>query len=153
MLSHPNNIDENRILLQRSVYFLVHYKYGVKDHTIWNPITCKLLVYKDVSFNETISSKNGENSQVFPTSKSKSIIPNHVEEEINHEGFYDRREKDATRMEEEEHNVVDIRISNFANIMYKISPTDPLEKGLMYKVPYEQIVGNLMSVFDDFYQT
>ena len=78
---------------------LLGYQRGVKGYRLWDPVACKLIVSRDVSFNESRSSKEGENSQSSRTDKGKSPIPDTVEGEISHEGVHDRREVDAPGME------------------------------------------------------
>ena len=61
---------------------------------MWDPATCKLIVSRDVSFNEPRSSKEGEKSQAPHTDKGKSPL-DVVEGEIDHDSFHEEAQGGA----------------------------------------------------------
>ena len=67
---------------------LVGYQRGTKGYRLWNHATGKLVVSRDVSFNEPRSMKEGE-SQAPQADKGKSPLPDMVEGEIIREVIYD----------------------------------------------------------------
>ena len=65
---------------------------------MWDHATCKLIVSRDVSFNEPRSSKEGEKAQTPYTDKGKSPL-DVVEGEIDHDSFHDDSQGGAPRVE------------------------------------------------------
>ncbi|KAL2630082.1 hypothetical protein R1flu_014768 [Riccia fluitans] len=66
----------------KKCYFL-GYQQGVKGYQLWDPVDCKLIVSRDVSFNEARSLKEGEKAQAPDIDKGESQ-PSRVEGEIIH---------------------------------------------------------------------
>lgn len=73
------------------------YQSNMKAYQLWNPIGCKVLINKDVSFNKTSSLKKREKAQATYINKGKSPISNLVERKIDHMSLYDeeKEEEDA----------------------------------------------------------
>jgi len=71
------------------------YASGVKGYRLWDPVACKVIVNRDVSFHEPRSLKEGEISQAPRTDKGKSPLPDIVEGEIDHYSFDDMPQEDA----------------------------------------------------------
>ena len=72
---------------------------GLEGLQVWDPQTYKLIVSRDVSFNEPRSSKEGEKAQAPYTDKVKSPL-NVVEGEINHDSFHDEAQGGALEVEQ-----------------------------------------------------
>src|SRR5450759_2026640 len=71
---------------------------GYRGYRLWDPTTCKLIVSRDISFNEPRSSKEGEKAQTPHNDKGKSPL-DIVEREIDHDSFHDDPQEDAPRVE------------------------------------------------------
>jgi hypothetical protein len=54
------------------------YTSGIKGYRLWDPIAKKVIISKDVSFNEPRILKEGKIAHAFSTHKGKSPIPNVV---------------------------------------------------------------------------
>ena len=69
------------------------YSKEVKGYRVWDPVDQKLIVSREITFNESRLSKVGENAQAPNTDKApdkgKSPMPDVVEGEIDHSTFYD----------------------------------------------------------------
>jgi hypothetical protein len=77
---------ENRFKLEptlKKCRFL-GYATDVKGYRLWNPITCKIIVSRDVAFNEPKTLKEGENAQAPTTNMDKSSLSDTIEGEIGH---------------------------------------------------------------------
>jgi hypothetical protein len=74
------------------------YQTGVKGYRLWNPVACKIIVSRDVSFNEPRLLKEGENAQDPRTDNVESL--RHISEgEIDHDSFHDVVEGEAPDVE------------------------------------------------------
>ena len=60
------------------------YQTGVKGYRLWDPIACKVIVSRDVSFNEPRLLKEGEKAQAPLIDNVESPL-NAIEGEINHD--------------------------------------------------------------------
>ncbi|KAL2630872.1 hypothetical protein R1flu_015558 [Riccia fluitans] len=83
----------------KKCYFL-GYQQGVKGYRLWDPIDCKLIVNRDVSFNEARSLKEGEKAQAPDTDKGESH-PSGVEGEIIHDINHDTPQGDLPTIVED----------------------------------------------------
>ncbi|KAL2650499.1 hypothetical protein R1flu_018627 [Riccia fluitans] len=72
----------------------------MKDYRLWDPIDCKLIINRDVSFNEAISLKEGEKARALDIDKgeSQSSI---VEGEIIHDTDHDAPQGDIPTVAED----------------------------------------------------
>jgi hypothetical protein len=74
----------------------------VKGYRLWDPVDCKLIVSREVTFNEARSLKEGEKAQSPDTDKGKSPVPDVVEGEIDQsDDFFDIPQGEAPRIEEQ----------------------------------------------------
>lgn len=56
----------------------------MKGYRLWIRVACKIIVIKNVSFNEPISSKEGESSQISATNKEKFSLTYVFERKFNY---------------------------------------------------------------------
>ncbi|KAL2653645.1 hypothetical protein R1flu_021773 [Riccia fluitans] len=101
-IAYAHTPRENRTKLNpkaKKCYFL-GYQQGVKGYRLWDPIDCKLIVNRDVSFNEARSLKEGEKAQAPNTDKGESQ-PSGVEGEIIHDINHDTPQGDLPTIVED----------------------------------------------------
>ncbi|KAL2614222.1 hypothetical protein R1flu_025914 [Riccia fluitans] len=101
-VSYAHTPRENRMKLDpkaKKCYFL-GYKQGVKGYRLWDPVDCKLIVSRDVSFNKARSLKEGEKAQAPDIDKSESH-PSEVGGEIIHDVNHDTPQGDLSTIAED----------------------------------------------------
>ncbi|KAL2611477.1 hypothetical protein R1flu_023169 [Riccia fluitans] len=102
LCSYAHTPWENRTKLDlkaKKCYFL-GYQQGVKGYRLWDPIDCKLIVDRDLSFNEARSLKEGEKAQAPDIDKGESHSSG-VEGEIIHDIDHDALQGDIPTVAED----------------------------------------------------
>ncbi|OAE27641.1 hypothetical protein AXG93_3337s1030 [Marchantia polymorpha subsp. ruderalis] len=82
---------------------------------LWDPVACKVIVSRDVSFDEPRSLKEEENAHAPRTDKGKSPLSDIVEGKIDHYGFNDRPQGELPEQREDRVSRAPTRYGSWAN--------------------------------------
>ncbi|KAL2653418.1 hypothetical protein R1flu_021546 [Riccia fluitans] len=105
--AHKPRDNRTKLGPKAKKWYFLGYQQGVKGYRLWDPIDCKLIIIRDVSFNEARSLKEGEKAQAPDIDKDESH-PLGVEGEIIHDINHNTPQEDIPAvvedvLESEEH--------------------------------------------------